>query len=140
MRYLLDTCVISELSAKQPNSKVIAWIDQLAEERLWLSVITLGEIKRGIERLPDSQKKRDLDRWLAEDLLPRFKDRIFAIDSDVMLAWGEMTARLEKTGRTLPAIDSLVAAIALHHQIHLATRNEKDFLDTGVQICNPWAG
>jgi tRNA(fMet)-specific endonuclease VapC len=139
MRYLLDTCVISELTTQNPDSRVIAWIDQVAEERLWLSVITIGEIKRGIERLPDSRKKRDLDRWLAEELLARFKDRIFSIDSGVMLTWGEMTARLEKTGRNLPAIDSLVAAIALHHQVHLATRNEKDFLGTGVQLFNPWA-
>lgn len=138
MRYLLDTCVISELSTQKPNSQVIAWIDQMAEERLWLSVITIGEIKRGIERLPVSKKKRALDRWLVDELLTRFKDRIFSIDSGVMLTWGEMMARLEKSGRNLPAVDSLVAAIALHHQVNLATRNEKDFLDTGVQIFNPW--
>lgn len=139
MRYLLDTCVISELAAKQADGKVIEWIDHIAEERLLLSVITIGEIKRGIERLPDSKKKRDLDRWLAEGLLVRFKDRILSVDSGVMLTWGELMARLEKAGRTLPAIDSLVAAIALHHQVLLATRNEKDFLDTGVRIFNPWS-
>jgi tRNA(fMet)-specific endonuclease VapC len=139
MRYLLDTCVISELTARQPNYKVIEWIDRVAEEHLLLSVITLGEIKRGIDKLPDSRKKRDLDQWLEEGLLLRFKGRILPLDAGVMLTWGELTARLEKSGRTLPAIDSLVAALALHHQLHLATRNEKDFLGTGVQIINPWA-
>lgn len=69
----------------------------------------------------------------------RFKGRILPLDAGVMLTWGELTARLEKAGRTLPAIDSLVPALALHHQLHLVTRNEKDFLGTGVQIINPWA-
>ena len=140
MRYLLDTCVISELAAREPYHRVQEWVDQVAEERLLLSVITLGEIKRGIAKLPESQRRRDLDRWLEEGLLVRFQGRILVIDTGVMLTWGELVARQEKAGRPLPAMDSLVAAIALRHQVALVTRNERDFLGTGVEVVNPWAG
>jgi len=85
MNYLLDTCVISELVAKQPNSQVIAWIDSVEEVRLHLSVITLGEIRKGIEKLPDSERKTRLEIWLNEELPRRFTDRIILIDTAVML-------------------------------------------------------
>jgi len=140
MRYLLDTCVISELVARDPHHKVKEWVDEVGEERLLLSVITLGEIKRGIAKLPESRKKRDLDRWLEEGLVVRFQGRILSIEPEVMLTWGELVARLEKTGRPLPAMDSLVAALALRHQVALVTRNERDFMDTGVEVVNPWIG
>ncbi len=140
MRYLLDTCVISELVAQQPDAKVREWIDQVDEERLALSVITIGEIKRGIAKLPASRKRRDLERWLEEELLKRFQGRILAIDTEVMLIWGELVGRLEQSGRSLPAMDSLVAASARRHQLRLVTRNERDFLGTGVEVVNPWGG
>ena len=139
MRYLLDTCVISELVARQPNPRVVAWVDAVEEDRLYLSVITIGEIRRGIAKLPDSPRKERLNRWLEEDLLLRFGGRIVPIDVGVMLTWGGLVARLERTGRVLPAIDSLVAAIALHGEFTLVTRNVRDFEGTGVQIVNPWA-
>lgn len=139
MRYLLDTCAISELRAKQPNESVVNWIDEANDESLFLSVITIGEIKRGIEKLVTGKKKQDLQEWLQERLLARFKDRILGIDLGVMLTWGDMLARLEKQGRIVPGIDSLVTAIALYHDMHLVTRNERDFLDTGVRLINPWS-
>ena len=139
MRYLLDTCVISELVARQPNPRVVAWVDAVEESRLYLSVVTIGEIRRGIAKLPDSPRKERLNRWLEEDLLLRFSGRIVPIDVGVMLTWGELVARLERTGRVLPAMDSLVAAIALHGEFTLVTRNVRDFEGTGVQIVNPWA-
>lgn len=135
MRYLLDTCVISELIAKQPNPQVGRWIDETDEERLYLSVITIGEIKRGVEKLPESHRKTRLKGWLDDDLLIRFQGRILSIDTPVMLVWGKLAARI---GRSLPAMDSLIAAIALSHNLHLVTRNEKDFAETGVEIVNPW--
>ena len=138
MRYLLDTNVISELAAKQPSPQVIAWIDGTDEDRLHLSVVTVGEIKKGIEKLPDSPRKAALQVWLTDELLVRFRDRILTLDSGVMLTWGALTAGLEKQGRTLPAMDSLVAAIARHGQLTLVTRNEDDFVGTGVPILNPW--
>ena len=138
MRFLLDTCVISEMRAKQPHENLVKWIDGVTDERLFLCVITIGEIKRGIEKLPGGQKKLELEEWLQERLLARFKDRILGIDIGVMLTWGDMVARLEKQDRVVPGIDSLIAAIALYHDMHLVTRNERDFCDTGVRLVSPW--
>jgi predicted nucleic acid-binding protein len=138
MRFLLDTCVISELVARQPDPAVIQWVDSIDEERLHLSVITIGEIKKGIEKLSDSKRKSALAEWLEDDLLVRFEDRILAIDTSVMLVWGELAADLEKQGRRMPAIDSLIAATALQGRLSLVTRNEGDFANSPVAVINPW--
>jgi len=138
MNYLLDTCVISELVAKHPHQKVVGWIDSIEEARLHLSVITIGEIRKGIEKLPDSQRRTVLEEWLNEQLLVRFAGRIVPIDSGVMLRWGQLTGSLEMAGKTMPAIDSLIAAIALYDNFILVTRNEDDFKYAGVPIVNPW--
>jgi len=138
MRFLLDTCVISELIAKQPEPGLVQWIDSIGEEKIFLSVITIGEIKKGIEKLPDSRRKSELTGWLNDDLLTRFKDKILPIDTDVVLVWGELFANLEKRGRKMPAIDSLIAAIAVHGKMNVVTRNEDDFIHTGVAVINPW--
>ena len=140
MRFLLDTCVISELVAKQPDPGVAQWIDDVGEEKVYLSAITIGEIKKGIEKLPDSRRKRELTVWLEDDLLTRFDERVLPVDTDVMLVWGELTANLEKQGRKMPAIDSLIAAIALRGELSLVTRNEDDFKHAGVPVTNPWQG
>jgi toxin FitB len=138
MKYLLDTNVISELVAKQPNQQVVAWVDSLDPNFVYLSTITIGELSKGIEKLPQSKRKAELTDWLHHRLLVRFSDHIFGLDAATMLRWGQLTARLETVGRTLPAMDSLIAAIALHYECILATRNERDFKDTGVTILNPW--
>ena len=138
MKYLLDTCVISELIAKKPNDQVIEWIDAVDDRLMCLSVITVGEIKRGIEKLPESLRKQTLDDWLTGDFLLRFDDKILPIDTPVIFTWGELVARVERQGRSLPAFDSLIAAIAQHHNLLLVTRNEKDFAGTGVTVVNPW--
>jgi tRNA(fMet)-specific endonuclease VapC len=138
MTFLLDTCVISELVAKQPNLHVVQWVDSIAEDKLFLSAITIGEIKRGIEKLVDSSRKSALSEWLEADLLIRFADRILPIDIPVMLIWGQLTADLEKQGRRMPAIDSLIAATCLQAGLDLVTRNERDFAHSGVAVVNPW--
>ena len=138
MKYLLDTNVISELIAKQPSPRVMAWVEQMDDTQAYLSVITIGEIKKGIERLPASARKQQLQRWLEDELLIRFSGRIVAIDSAVMLIWGTLTANLESSGRKLPAMDSLIAATALSGSYCLVTRNEADFAETGVTMLNPW--
>jgi predicted nucleic acid-binding protein len=138
MNYILDTNVISELVAAHPDDNVTHWIDTVDPERVFLSVITIGELKRGIEKLADSRRKGQLDRWLNEDLLVRFQDHLLAIDVDVMLAWGDLTARLEAIGKPVPAIDSLIAASAAQSGFTLVTRNVADFAHTGISVFNPW--
>lgn len=138
MRYLLDTNVISELIAKRPNQKVIQWIDQLDPTSLYLSVITIGELQKGIAKLPNSQRKEQLANWLVDDLLVRFQDRILVLDIKAMLIWGDLVGRLGQVERQLSAMDSLIAALALSHSCALVTRNEADFKDTGLNVLNPW--
>ena len=140
MIYLLDTCVVSELVARQPNPSVVGWIDGIDEDRLFLSAITVGEIKKGIEKLAESERRRVLGEWLEHDLLTRFRDRILPVDTAVMLVWGRLVSDLEKQGRPMPAIDSLLAATCLCHELGLVTRNEDDFADSGVEVLNPWSG
>lgn len=138
MKYLLDTNVISELISKQPDEKVIRWIDGIDDQLVYLSVITIGEIQRGIEKLADGHRKRALRVWLKEDLLLRFEEKILDNDIPVIFTWGKLIAELESKGRPLPAIDSLIAATALHHDLHLVTRNEQDFAGTSLSVINPW--
>lgn len=138
MKYLLDTNVISELVTKQPNQQVVRWIDAVDAESVYLSAITIGELSKGIERLPDSSRKDTLRTWLIDDLLVRFDGRLLTLDVDAMLTWGRLTAQMERMGRPLPAIDSLIAALAIHHNCSLVTRNEDDFMGTGATIINPW--
>lgn len=138
MRYLLDTCVVSELVARDPNQQVIDWIDGVDPEAIYLSVITIGEIRKGIEKLADSKRKSMLQQWLEDELLVRFSGRILPIDSGVMLTWGQMIGRLELSGKKMAAMDSLIAAIVSHGNLILVARNEVDFQHSGVQIVNPW--
>lgn len=138
MRYLLDTNVVSELIAREPNPRVVRWVDDLDPHGVYLSVVTVGELQKGIEKLPDSRRKTDLRGWLEGDLLVRFDGRMLVLDVGAMLAWGAMMGRLERAGRPLPAMNSIIAALALHHDCTLATRNEADFEGTGVRVANPW--
>lgn len=138
MNHLLDTCVISELAAKTPNPKVIDWIDGIDPNSAYLSVITLGEIRKGVAKLPESKRKTALETWLSEDLPERFSGRILAVGIEVTLTWGQFTGSLEAEGKKMAAVDSLIAAIALHHHCALVTRNEADFRHAGVTLVNPW--
>jgi toxin FitB len=138
MKYLLDTCVISELIAKRPNQAVLDWLAAQVPNDLYLSVITIGELTKGVRRLPDSRRKSDLEHWLETDLLVRFSGRTPTLDLDTMILWGNLIARLEAQGRVLPLMDSLIAITALHGGFTLVTRNEKDFTGTGVTLINPF--
>ncbi|KAM3093190.1 type II toxin-antitoxin system VapC family toxin [Phormidesmis sp. 146-35] len=138
MKYLLDTCIVSELIAKQPNLSVLHWLDTQPPETLYLSVVTLGEIAKGICKLPESQRKSTLTQWLNQDLLERFSGRIQTLDIETMLVWGGLVGSLEQQARSLPVLDSLIAAIALRHSSHLVTRNVRDFDQLGVEIFNPF--
>ena len=138
MNYLLDTNVVSELIAKKPYQPVLDWVDTQDPNSLFLSVVTIGELQKGIAKLSDWQRKSILQNWLTNDLLARFQGHMLTFDSDTSLVWGDLTGRLAQIGRPLAALDSLIAAIALHHRCTVATRNEEDFVDTGVGVINPW--
>ncbi|MDD2781504.1 type II toxin-antitoxin system VapC family toxin [Sulfuricurvum sp.] len=138
MNYLLDTNVISELISKIPNAGVIEFLNVAEEKSLFLSVITLGEIKAGIEKLSDGSKKEKLSNWLEIDLLNRFNDRIIDVDLGVMMRWGEIVSRSQALGRVLPIMDSLIAAQCAIHDLVLITRNQKDFENLSLTIINPF--
>ena len=138
MNYLLDTCVLSEFTRRQPEPRVIDWLNSVDEERLYISVITIGEIQRGIERLPDSHRITELLVWMNGGLLTRFAGRMVAIDAPTMFLWGSLVARLEATGQPMGVMDSLILASALQNNLIIATRNVIDFVPGGVQVINPW--
>lgn len=135
MSYLLDTNVLSELRRKSPDSGVVSWFSQRPPATLFLSVLTLGEIRKGIEGVSDEVRRQVLLDWLETDLPNFFTGRILAVDEPVADRWGRLIAA---AGRPLPAIDSLLAATALEHDLVLVTRNVKDFVGLPVQLFNPW--
>jgi tRNA(fMet)-specific endonuclease VapC len=138
MKYLLDTNVISELLAPQPNERVVRWIDTRDPRSVYLSVITIGEIQKGVAKLGASKRKDAIQQWLETDILVRFEGQIATLSVPVMLMWGTLVARLEQGGTPIAALDSMIAAIALENRMMLATRNESHFKYTGVSIVNPW--
>ena len=138
MNYLLDTCVLSEFTRRQPNVRVIDWLNSIEEEKLFISVITIGEIQRGIEHLPDSHRKTELLLWMNNELLTRFAERMITIDASMMFLWGSLFTRQEASGQKMGVMDSLILASALQNNLIIATRNVTDFLPSGVQVINPW--
>jgi predicted nucleic acid-binding protein len=134
---LLDTCVISEAIKPQPDPRVIAWLEAVDEDALFLSAIAIGELKRGVELLREGAKKDALRTWF-EELQVRFAGRILDLDAGTMLVWGDLSAKLKQAGQTLPLMDSLVAACALRNNALLATRNIGDFTVSGALVVNPW--
>ncbi len=121
-----------------PNRWQVDWIDSLDSATIYLSVITVGELRKGIEKLAPSRRKDQLADWLASDLLLRFADKLVPLTTDVMLIWGELTERLERGGKPMSAIDSLIAASVLAGKFTLVTRNDDDFQYAGVSVINPW--
>jgi len=139
LNYLLDTCVISELVKATPDENVINWINNTPDERLFLSVITIGEIRKGLTKLPDSKKKYRLTNWL-NTLLENYEARIYPVDLAVAESWGTIQGKAENNGTPVASVDSLIAAVAQTHNLIIVTRNEKDFAATNVTIVNPWKG
>ena len=138
MRVLLDTCVLSELRRPKGNASVRRAVDALADESLFISVVSVGEIVKGIALLRDTQHRRALEAWL-QTLERHYADRLLPIDLETSRIWGELTAAAQKAGRTIPATDGLIAATARRHGLHVMTRNTGDFEATGVLLLNPWA-
>ena len=137
MKYLLDTCVISEMIKPSPDKKLLRWVENEPSASLFLSVITIGEIRKGLSKLPASRKKEKLTIWL-NMLLEEYSNRILLIDLTVAENWGEMQGRSEKKGAVMPSIDGLIAAITYTNNMTLVTRNENDFISANIPIINPW--
>lgn len=138
MNFLLDTCVISELTKPIPNEDVIDWLTTTPNERLFLSVITIGEIRKGLTKLPDSKRKAELTNWL-NTLLENYQNRIYTINLTVAENWGVIQGNAEKDGTPMSSIDSLIASVAYTYNLVLVTRNESDFKASKLPIQNPWA-
>lgn len=138
--FLLDTCAISEGTKSKPDAGAAAWLKTVDPAYVYISVVTLGELRKGIELLTDRGRVAKLEAWLTSALPLQFADRILAFDAHVADRWGRLIATLKREGVSLSAVDSLIAATALQHNLSLVTRNEKDFKNAGVSITNPWSG
>lgn len=138
MRLLLDTCAISALRKLDINLKVKELLDTVDEKDVFMSVISFGELVKGIFFLQEGRSKRRLLSWLG-GIERMFGDRILNVDQETARIWGEITAKARKTGKTIPASDGLIAASALQHGLHLLTQNSRDFAATGAMLVDPWS-
>lgn len=138
--YLLDTNVILELVKPRPEPRVVSWIAATEEALLYLSVLTLGEIRRGISSLPSTARRTALEVWLDRDLMLRFDGRILPIDRAVADRWGRLTGNASACKRPLPVIDGLLAATAEQHNLTLVTRNTADLTAAAIALYDPWRG
>jgi toxin FitB len=139
MIFLLDTTVVSEWVKSRPNRGVATWLAQVDEDRVFISVVTLAELRYGIERMPVGSRRKRLDQWLRDELPLRFEGRVLSIDPIVADGWGKVVARSEAAGRPISAMDALIAATAETHDMTLVTRNASDFEASLRLIINPWA-
>ena len=137
--FLLDTNVVSELIRPKPNEHVVRWVEATDESIMFLSVLAVGEIRKGIERLRAGSRRGRLESWLQVDLRSRFQDRILPVHEAIADRWGAISARAAAKGKPVPVIDGLLAATALDHNLTLVTRNTSDVAGTGVPTLNPWS-
>jgi toxin FitB len=135
--FLLDTNVISELVRRQPDPRVVAWVTGTDETLFFLSVLTLGEIRKGIAGVSDGTRRVKLEAWLDGELAVRFSGRVLPIDAAIADRWGRLSGMMALKS-SLPVVDGLLAATAMHHNLTLVTRNVKDVAGTGVDVFNPW--
>lgn len=137
MSYLIDTCALSEFTKARPAASVDAWFAGVADGSDYVSVLTLGELEKGITKLTSSRRRSTLERWFA-DLRERFAGRILGIDESIALEWGRLSARCEATGQPVPVIDALLGATAIVNGLSVVTRNASDIARTGAPIIDPW--
>ena len=138
MNFLLDTNVVSEWTKPRPDSGIVDWLAQIDEDAVFLSVVTFAQLRHGIERLPASKRRKQLDEWLRGELPLRFEQRILQVDGAVADEWGRLVARHGVLGRPIHAMDALIAATAQVHALTLVTRNTSDFEASVKSVVNPW--
>lgn len=139
MSFLLDTNVLSEIRRPQPDQQVLTWLDQVDEDRTYLSVITIAEIARGVALMDEGRRRSELAQWLELDLPGRFGDRILKVDTQIALIWGNLLASTRKEGIGLSVMDGWIAATAIAQDLTLVTRNTKDFQNLPLTLLDPWA-
>ncbi|MDX8510330.1 type II toxin-antitoxin system VapC family toxin [Mesorhizobium captivum] len=139
MRLLLDTNVLSEVTRPSPDARVLEWLDRLDEDRSFISVVSIAEIRRGVALMDEGRKREALAEWLARDLPQRFEQRVLPVDEPVALAWGDLMGLAKRSGRGLSSMDGLIAATAIAQQLTMATRNTKDFEGFGIELFDPWS-
>lgn len=138
MRLLLDTNVLSEVTKPRPEGRVLEWLNGLDEDRSFISVVSIAEIRRGVALMDNGRKRDALDEWLASDLPQRFEHRVIPVEERVALAWGDLMGDAKRNGRGMSSMDGLIAATAIAHDLTLATRNIKDFEGFGIDLIDPW--
>jgi toxin FitB len=138
MRFLLDTNVVSEWVKVYPDSGVVTWMNEVDEDRVFLSVISLAELRRGIERMPAGNRRNRLDEWLREELPQRFDGRILLVDRNIAEAWGMIVAHCQTVGRPISTMDGFISATAEAYGMTLVTRNVSDFEISVKKLVNPW--
>jgi toxin FitB len=138
MRCLLDTCVISELIKPKPDERVMSWLLEQNDSDLYVSALTFGELQRGIEKLPASRKKEEINNWVENEMKRRFQNRTLEIDLFIAKAWGKIQGIADKKGKPMPIFDSLIAATGIVHGLTVVTRNVSGMEQSGVNLFNPW--
>lgn len=138
MRFLLDTCIISELAKADPDPRVVSWATRHDEKNFYLSSLTFGELHRGISRLPPSKRREALRQWVEQDLKERFTNRILDVTIQVAKVWGAIQGNAETHGHPMQAMDSLITATGLAHDLTVVTRNTADMRQSGASLLNPW--
>ena len=139
MNFLLDTNVVSEWAKTRPDTGVVAWLAEADEDRVFISVITLAELRHGIERLPAGARRDRLDTWLSEQVPARFEARVLSVDAETADRWGRVMARGDACGRPVGTMDAFMAATAERYNLTLITRNVSDFDALGIRLFNPWS-
>jgi predicted nucleic acid-binding protein len=137
MSYLIDTCALSEFTKPRPAASVDRWFASVPDDATFVSVLTLGELEKGIHRLASSRRRSTLERWFS-DLRGRFEGRVLGVDDTIALEWGRISARCEASGKPIPVVDALLAATAIVHGLDIVTRNTSDIARAGAPIIDPW--
>jgi predicted nucleic acid-binding protein len=139
VNFLLDTNVVSEWTKPRPDAGIVAWLAEADEDRIFISLVTMAELRHGIERLPAGARRDRLDTWLSEQVPLRFEDRLLPVDAETVHAWGRIMARGQAACRPAGTMDAFIAATAERHDMTLVTRNVSDFETLGIRLINPWS-